>query len=46
MRGYNKNSTNVYGLFYGLIDNGLLVADSTGNLFTNSPAYVEEKLQI
>ena len=43
MRGYNKNSTNVYGLFYGLIDNGLLAADSTGNLFTNSPAYVEEK---
>ena len=43
MRGYNKNSTNVYGVFYGLIDNGLLAADSTGNLFTNSPAYVEEK---
>ena len=44
MKGYNSNSTNVYGLFYGLIDNGLLAADSTGNLFGDSTASVENSV--
>ena len=44
MRGYNTNSTNVYGLFYGLIDNGLLAADSIGNMFTNLPTHIKEQI--
>ena len=41
---HKKSYLNDVGLFYGLIDNGLLAADSIGNMLTNLPTHIKEQI--